>query len=788
MGKSFLENAQKTQSKVNPSGVPSLYSGIEHLLKPATASQTKPKVKPPPAPRFNFFSALIRPLIWIYEIPKRRQQAIAFAKAQQRAEQASLIYEQERPEREAALSLGYTQNQINDHFTRLRDYEKIIKLVKCMPVLESPLNGYEISLFLDNPSLVTPSSAPIRGPFYADLKVGTSQDDYENCYAVDAHLFGCLPLVPGKELSRYAENYQIYYARGLGGTFTIESFFLWVENYKKFIASDDLACRTTPNHVPQHCGTFEHEKAKADYDFHYLMLCRVLAREARKYQRAQIEQEDEPPTRIRPEPEPLSRFNLLTEGKAMSGIYVGFSKESPNEPRQYDGENHLVTIGPPGTGKSTRLLIPNLATLKRSILCIDPKGELAAVTAQKRAKFGRVVILNPFGTLVDECPYLKSHGFNPLALLNPKSDDFVDDASAVAEGLIKIRGLDEHWAEGGQDFAAALIMHVRRKHGAAANLHMVRQLLTETRGARTDPKTNEKIPTGLEATILDMLSCGYAPIEQKAGRFQSNSTEMASVISAAISQTRYLDSPQIQRDLSSVNKFDFRSMRSGIVTVYLILPFERLETHSTWFRLIVAIALRALTDSSNARYAGTSPPVLFMLDEFAQLGHMASIKTAMSSSRGARLQLWPMLQYLQQLETLYGSAWETFLAAAGFTSFFTPRDNFNSEYLSRRSGTHERKTQSHTTSDVGSMSKTVSTIIDPLFRPEFFLGMEEGNLVSFKEYRSSPVFLETPRYNDRNDRRLSAWCSDLANNPWHKTEKSPWGMLSAASANDRWKL
>ena len=66
----------------------------------------------------------------------------------------------------------------------------------------------------------------------------------------------------------------------------------------------------------------------------------------------------------------------------------------------YEGERHLLLFGPNGTGKGTRFLIPNLLSIKdRSIIVIDPKGELAAVTADYRRTVGEVVMLNPFNVL-----------------------------------------------------------------------------------------------------------------------------------------------------------------------------------------------------------------------------------------------------------------------------------------------------------------------------------------------------------------------------------------------------
>ena len=110
----------------------------------------------------------------------------------------------------------------------------------------------------------------------------------------------------------------------------------------------------------------------------------------------------------------------------------------------YTGERHLLLFGANGTGKGTRFLIPNLLSIAdRSIVVIDPKGELAAVTADYRRTVSDVVLLNPFNVLG-----LGSAGFNPLAALDPKSPNFYDDAAALGEALIKLEtGTGAHWTE-----------------------------------------------------------------------------------------------------------------------------------------------------------------------------------------------------------------------------------------------------------------------------------------------------------------------------------------------------
>jgi type IV secretion system protein VirD4 len=111
----------------------------------------------------------------------------------------------------------------------------------------------------------------------------------------------------------------------------------------------------------------------------------------------------------------------------------------------------------------------------------------------------------------------------------------------------------------------------------------------------------------------------------------------------------------------------------------VILPAERMRTHSVWLRLVVASALRAL-------YTPGGLPVLFMMDEFAQLGHLGPIEDAFGLVRGYGVQLWPILQDLNQLKELYKERWETFVANAGIVQCFAPNDQTTAEWMSRRAG------------------------------------------------------------------------------------------------------
>ncbi|GFE77270.1 hypothetical protein NTCA1_49190 [Novosphingobium sp. TCA1] len=82
--------------------------------------------------------------------------------------------------------------------------------------------------------------------------------------------------------------------------------------------------------------------------------------------------------------------------QAGDGLLIGRDRKS-GKPLRYAGPAHLLTIAPTRTGKGVGTIIPNLIDYPGSVVCIDPKGENARITARQRGKFGPVHVLDPFG-------------------------------------------------------------------------------------------------------------------------------------------------------------------------------------------------------------------------------------------------------------------------------------------------------------------------------------------------------------------------------------------------------
>jgi type IV secretion system protein VirD4 len=340
-------------------------------------------------------------------------------------------------------------------------------------------------------------------------------------------------------------------------------------------------------------------------------------------------------------------------------------KGRAGRPVRYTENRHLSIFGPTRSGKGVCLEIPNLLRLKDiSIISIDPKGQNAAVTARWRRRVSEVVMLNPLDVLG-----LGSAGFNPLAALQPASPRFFEEAAAIAEALIKIEGNDPFFDQSARGLILALVMFevkLARAAGRMPSLENVRAMLTHN----------------LPATANDMVASRDFQIASLAGRFREQNRTNDGIVSTADTQTQWLLSAPMRADLAKDGIDWSRLKQRPVITAFVILPPESLQTFSVWLRLCVACAMNALY-----RQGGGGLRTLFMLSEFAQLGRMDSVAAALAQGAGYGVQLAPVLQDINQLRKIYGKdEANTFLGMSGATFAFTPNDPETAEWMSKRSG------------------------------------------------------------------------------------------------------
>lgn len=116
---------------------------------------------------------------------------------------------------------------------------------------------------------------------------------------------------------------------------------------------------------------------------------------------------------------------------------------------------HILTVAGSRGGKGVSLIVPNLLFYDGSVIAIDPKGELARITARARKMKGqKVVILDPFG----ENGRYPSGCFNPLDEIDANGPNAADDAGLVADALIIGSPQEPHWTDSARNLLKALIL------------------------------------------------------------------------------------------------------------------------------------------------------------------------------------------------------------------------------------------------------------------------------------------------------------------------------------------
>jgi type IV secretion system protein VirD4 len=372
-------------------------------------------------------------------------------------------------------------------------------------------------------------------------------------------------------------------------------------------------------------------------------------------------------------------------GKLGSG-FLGYIDDRPQ-----------ITIAGARAGKTSTVLEPNIYLYPGSMLVLDPKGELARTAPLRRALGHDVYVLDPFGQSGEA-----SASFNALAELDPENWMIVDDVASITNALIVDDGdaKSRHWNDSARALLKGVCLLTLTLPESERTLVTVRELLSLThprllqavkeihppkKGKREEGFYNDN--SQAVETLLRAMSKGGARfggvLAAVGNRFLNTPpNERGSIFSTASAQTDFLDSIPL-RQISKRSDFRLAALRSDRpTTIYLCLPVGRMESHYRWLRLVVQMACTVLEQMG--AYPRDRPPILFMMEEFATLGHMEIMERAAAYFPGFGVKLWAVLQDTTQLQRYYQNSWETFLGNAGLIQCFATGDQATLNYLSGR--------------------------------------------------------------------------------------------------------
>lgn len=374
-------------------------------------------------------------------------------------------------------------------------------------------------------------------------------------------------------------------------------------------------------------------------------------------------------------------------------------------------QSHTLIVARTRAGKGTRVIVPTLLRYKHSMLIIDPKGENAAITARTRRDQLRhtVHIVNPWGEMEDRYKKLgfSSATFNPLDAIDRHDPNAVAIAQSLAAIICPVTdGKDQYWQGSAANVLTGVLLWLTDQDGLprghassqteTKTLARAREIVTQSREDFKKDLAKMIVSTGFQGAIKEMV-----------GQYMDLAPETYSGIMSNLAEsTKFLSDPRIKAS-TQASSFSMQRLRDELITVYLVIPHDRIQTHSTWLRLVIASAMQAL----KTRNRLPTPPrhrCMFLIDEFGSIGHIADIPRDIALMAGYGLDFTLIVQGLDQLKHHYGEAKDTILSNCGYKWFCNVNELETAKYLSESLGKKTVRTKGTSQSSSSSSSSTAS--------------------------------------------------------------------------------
>ena len=380
-----------------------------------------------------------------------------------------------------------------------------------------------------------------------------------------------------------------------------------------------------------------------------------------------------------------------------------------------DDDRHIFIVAGNAGGKGRSLIIQNAIRWRGGAVFLDPKGELASITAMRRGtaeaargtgtsvrKFigQQVAVLDPYGETegAARCYQVR---YNPLSDIDIHSEDAQSQIKKiVAACIIPEEGKNSHFSESAETILAGAIEAVlltfpKDQH----NLSFVRQMLLNSFDDLLDILQDIKPKHQLRefTKVVDGETKHYREIQKSRGRIPADglaaeavgmladvigSDEAGSFKTTLSRNLKWLSEPQIKKHVEA-SDVSLKSVVQGGGSVYIVVPPNRIDDLKSWLRIITQTAINAkISLGVNQK----TQPTLFMLDEFPLLGSFKEIEKSAGFLRGFNCKITCVIQNIGQIKQHYAKNWETFLGNAGAIIGFATNDLETEKYLSDRMG------------------------------------------------------------------------------------------------------
>jgi type IV secretion system protein VirD4 len=423
-----------------------------------------------------------------------------------------------------------------------------------------------------------------------------------------------------------------------------------------------------------------------------------------------------------------------------NSIVVG---KNGNKYLYYSGQQFAILAAPTRSGKGTGVVIPNLLSYKESIVVLDIKQENFEKTSGFRAAHGQEVYLfNPFAE--DG----RSHRWNPLSYISKNPKFRVSDLSTLAIMLypISLEGRDQFWKNQAQNAFIAICLYLFDKRNFQLELGCPADLCSPvTMGEvfRTASPDNMTLRDHLKS--LAAMSFTSAEARLAFGGMLSQNDEVFPSIMGTFKEPLLPWLNPVVDQATSGDDFLLTDLRKKRMTIYIgILPNKLAEA-----KLILNMFFSQLVNENTRELPESNPELkhqcLLLMDEFTSIGRVDIISKSVSYMSGYNLRLFPIIQSLAQLDSVYGKEdARTMITNHALQIIYTPRiqsdANEYSEMLGYRSAIKESQTRAKDSSSNQSEEKRA------LMLPQELKAMSMDSEVIMYESIGSPIMAEKIKY------------------------------------------
>jgi type IV secretion system protein VirD4 len=301
--------------------------------------------------------------------------------------------------------------------------------------------------------------------------------------------------------------------------------------------------------------------------------------------------------------------------------------------------SHALTISADARERLRASIIPNLLTYPGSVAVVDLTGEAYAATARTRRDMGQTVVrLDPF-RVVDA----DTDALNPIDLLQDVDKSaFEATCQDIAALIPGFHAFADIWDGNAFGLLSGVIGYLA--------VDPNKQKLSDIYSTfHTDDVVYSL------AVVLDTIGKKIPPMSyyEISSWLQKSDAERSRILSAINVKIKALSTEAAQESFKKSTVTPAEIMEGKPVSVYLMIPPDRMPTHYSLLNIWIGTLLRCARD----RQFRAEFPMLFLLDETAMFSPFPQMQAAITSPAANKIRIWTFWQDVQQIRTFCPGSW-----------------------------------------------------------------------------------------------------------------------------------